>query len=114
MTGHFRVLKQFRLYLRFLKGYNFDNFQHKNWHKIVNSVCYALGTTMIILLIPAYGILAFWSVLERGADLKKMVVTIPLLCTGLQFESTYIALMMRNHIISQTIDQLQTIIDRRK
>lgn len=114
MAAQIHVLKELRLYLRFLKGYNFENFQHKNWHQIAHSACYAFGTTMIILFIPANGILAFWSVLERGADLKKMVVTIPLLCTWLQFESTYISLMMGNNTISRTIDQLQAIIDRRE
>lgn len=114
MSKRIRVLNAFSPFLRLLEAYNWENFHQRSFRQILRSVGYFFSTTVIILLIPAYGAFSFWNTMDNGADLTKIVIALPLLFTGLQFETTYVALILKNRAITKTIRNLQRVIDRRE
>lgn len=116
MANEIHVLGAFTPFLRLLQAYNADDFHRNNPTQIRHNIYYALGTTVIIVFVPVYGLLTLWDALASGAGnfMKKAVTAVPLLLTGLQVEFTYIALMMRNRSIRETIDGLQNLISRRE
>lgn len=63
---------------------------------------------------PGYSVLAFWNVIDNGVELRQIVVALPIFITGLQFELTYIGLILKNHSITETLKRLQNVIDRRE
>lgn len=115
MSERIYVLNAFSPFLCLLNAYNFENFRDKkNWHCILRGIRNAACTTFVILFIPVYSILSFWNLLDNGTEVKNLVVALPLLFTGLQVESTYIAMIMKNHTITDLIACLQIAIDRRE
>lgn len=108
------VLNAFSPYLHILKAFNADNFHQKDWRTIFHSIFDAFISAMIIFLIPFYCGLDFWNLIDIGADMKKIVVALPLIITGFQIVIIYIALVLANHTISEAINRLQKAIDRRK
>lgn len=113
-SGRILVLSAFSPYLHLLKAFNADNFHQKDWRSILHSIFDAFTLAMIIFLIPFYCGLDFWNLIDSGADMKKIVVALPLIISGLQFVVIYIALVLANHTISETVSRLQEAIDRRK
>lgn len=116
MFNEIHVLNAFTPFLRLLQAYNSDNFHHNNRPRIRQSIYYAIAATIIIFFVPIYGLLTLWDALDSGAGnvMKKIVTALPLLLTGLQVEFTYIALMVRNRSICETVDRLQNVIKRRE
>lgn len=114
MPDRIHVLKVFEPFLCLLNAYNLENFRYaKNWHSLLPHIRNAACTTFVILFIPVYSVLSFWNLLDNGTELKNVVVALPLLFTGLQLESTYIAMIMKNHTITDIISRLQKAIERR-
>lgn len=108
------VLSAFSPYLHLLKAFNADNFHQKDWRAMLHSIFDAFISIMIIFLIPTYCVLDFWNLIDIGAEMSKIVVAFPLIISGFQFVLIYIALVLANRTISETIDRLQEAIDRRK
>lgn len=111
-SSEIRVLNAFVPFLRLLTAFNCNHFRHKNWRSIVRSVFDAFGATVTVTANFAWIILITWYLFETEAELKKFVVAIPMLVTLLQIELTFIALMMKHHTITETVDQLHRMINR--
>lgn len=113
-SNKIQILTKFSAYLRLLTVYNHKTIIHRNWRCIVHNILYLLCSTMIILLPFIYISLGIWYLFENDADFKKFVVALPLLLGLLQIEVTFIAMLMKNHIINKTINQLQRVVDQRR
>lgn len=106
------VLSKLKPYLRLIKAYNIENFSHTNWQCLLRSVCNAFGATLIIISMPMFIILGTWYLIENDADLKKFVVALPLLISLLMMTLIFIALMVKNRVITEIIDRLQRTVDQ--
>lgn len=112
-SNKIKILAELNAYLRILTAYNKDNFNHRHWRCLLHSVFYAICSTMIILLVPVFISLGIWYLLENNVDLKRFIVALPLLLSLLQIEVTFVAMLTKNRVINETIEQLQRIIDQR-
>lgn len=109
-----RVLSEFRPFLRFLEAYNSNISPKNDWRHILHSVIYTFLTTVISLLIVVYFVLTVWYLIETNANLKMFAVAVPMMATFVQIELTFIAMIIKNRTITDTINQLQRVIDQRK
>lgn len=111
------VLSAFRPFLRILNAFNSDSFHsdnNKNSWFIRSSVFCAFGAILIGAAIFNYFVLIAWYLFENGANLEKCMIAVPILVTLLQLELTFIALVGKNTIITETIEQLHGVINQRK
>lgn len=112
-TTTVRVFTPFNTYLRILKAYNSENFQRSDPRNCLRNVCYAIGVTVLIALIPIVIALVVWYIFDNGASMNAVVVGTPIILTLLQFVVIFIGLIAENRIISQTIHRIQVTIDQR-
>lgn len=110
----FRVLDKLSSYLRLLNAYNRDNFRDSNWRSILQSGLYTFGATMIIIANFSWIVLVAWYLFETHAEWRTCVIAVPIMVTILQLELIFDAMMVKNHTITETIDQVQRLVDRRK
>lgn len=108
------VFNEFQPYIRLLTAYNRENLHFHNWHSSISSVFNVFCTTMVLLLMPLLEIMLIWLLIDNGADLKVIVAALPIVFGVLQLELTFIALIINNRIITQTIRQIQMVIDQSK
>lgn len=108
------ILNAARQYLRLIKAFNSDNFSRLNWRQNIQSILYALSTTMLVSLLPLNVILGSWYLVESDFNVDKVVVSLPLLFSLLLVEIAYLALIINNRDVSKTIDQIQQVINKRK
>lgn len=108
------VLDEFRPYLRLIKAYNRKNFRQTAWDTLLRSIWCALCETVLILALCLFILLSVWYLLENGSNLSKIAVALPLTLSTVQTLTISIALIMKNGVISETIDQLGNIINRRE
>lgn len=105
-----RILEEFRPFLRLLRAYN----RKKLFCNKIHSVFYAIFTTLLIPLLPIVIILSFWYLFENGGDLRKIVVGLPVILSLALSAITFIALIIKNQLISETINEVQKAINQRK
>lgn len=110
------ISRAFRPFLRQLNAFNCENFQYNNtkWRSILRNVFYAFASTMMIFLLAAISVLAFWFLIEINANLKRFFVSLPLVISTTQMEITLIVLLMKNRVINNTIDRLQSLVNQRE
>lgn len=108
------VLNAFSIYLRVLKAYKSENFERSDRNRLVQNVCLAFGMALFLATIPIVTILSIWHILEIGAAVAIIVVTMPHIITMWQLLSTYVTMTMKIQFICETIQQLQKHIDHRK
>lgn len=108
------ILTEFKPYIRLIEAFNHENFNNSNWHDTILSVFYAFCAISTIILAPTVALSLFWRCAENNFDFTIFVVTIPLLISSLQVDSIFIALMWKNHIVHDTIERVQKLVDRRK
>lgn len=108
------ILTEFKPYFRLIEAFNHENFNNSDWHDIILSVFYAFCAISTIILVPTVALLLFWRCAENDFDFIIFVVTIPLLISSLQVDSIFIALMWKSHIVHETIECVQKLVDRRK
>lgn len=107
-----RVLSEYNPYLRLLSAYNpINNSDQRDRHYFVRN---AFGATMNIFFLFTFSLSISWHAFANGIDLKKFVVALPLVMSIVRMAVTFIALMLKNSIISETIDQLQRVVDQRE
>lgn len=109
-----RVLDELRPYLRLLTAFNRDHFRHSDWHSILHSALYAFGAAMILIGMPIYNALLAWHLFDNGFEWTLCVVGLPLMATIIQFEMTFISMMLKNQAITESIELLQRAVDQRK
>lgn len=117
MDSHSRkicIFKEFRPFLRLLTAYNRNNFRHQNPRRNMHSVFYALFTTLLIPLLPLLIILGFWYLFENGSDSRKIIVGFPVIISIVLTALTFIALVVKNRRISETINEMQKMVNQRK
>lgn len=109
------VLNAFGPFLRLLKAYNFENCHYcDSWRQTVRGILDALCLTSMIPQVPILVILGLWYLVENSADLKKIVASLPMLFSLLQMSLTFTAMIIKNRTISDTIDQVQSVVDERE
>lgn len=108
------VLSDFGPYLRILKAYNRDNFRNHDWRHIFRSVFDALCASLIIICIPVVAILYTWYLIENGIEVKHLVAALPMSLSVIQMLVTFLALLHKNHRISETLQQLRILVDQRR
>lgn len=111
---HFHVLDKFRPYLHLLQVYNSSNFPLENWHHILHKAVYALVAFLVNMALVMVIILGIWDLIENRVDLRKVVAGLPILTSLLQMEVKFVALILKNHTVNDTINKLQRIINQRK
>lgn len=109
-----RVFDAFVPFLRLLTAYNRDNFIGGNWRSNLRSVLWTFGVTVIMSMLFTCIVLIAWYLLENKVNLIKFSVAIPILATASQLELTFFAMLLKNHTITETIDQLQKVVDQRE
>lgn len=109
------VLYHFRPYRNLLKPNYYENVKHCNWRCVLRSIFgIFFHATALYLSLPTMILLGIWYLIESEADLKNIVVSLPLLISLLEIYMTFIAMTLKNHTISETLNQLQEVVDRRK
>lgn len=108
------VLVEFRSYLRLLTAYDSVNFHQNNWRDNLFSVFYAFCTTLMIVCLAMFIALGIWHLVENGTDLDMFAASFPILMGVLEMEITFIALVWKNRTITETINRLQEVIDKRE
>lgn len=106
------VFNQLKPYFCLLAAYNGNNFIQPQWRHYVQSVFVAFCAIMVNFMLFAFFVLMAWHLIENSGDLKKLVVTLPLLISLFQVHSSFISLSTKNHIVNETINRLQRIVDR--
>ena len=112
--GYIRVLNDFTPYLRLITSFNPDHFCHRNSRYISFSVFYAFVATVILLSMPIHHVLGIWHLTEIEANLKGIAIAVVFLITFTLSEAIFIALLMKNDVIDETIKKLQQLIDQRE
>lgn len=113
-VSEFCVLSAFRPFLRLLNAFNRDHFCYKDCCSKLRSVFYVICATMMVLLIAVVIIFAFWYLIEINASMKSFFVSLPILFSTLQMGLTFIALLLTNSTITNTVNRLQELIVQRK
>lgn len=110
------VLNGFKPFLRLLKAFNSDILFHynSNWRLALHSAKYAFYSTMILISSVNLILFGCWYLLETGAMLETIVVSLPLLMGLLQTTTSFIAMLIRNRIIIEAINRMQNVVDQRK
>lgn len=108
------ILNEFKPYFRIINAFNPEHFHGRDWRALLFSGFFAFCLVLFVCLVPIYIILGSWYLLENESDLVEIAVTVPILATLLQMELTFVALIMENHTIIETMDRLQRVIDQRK
>lgn len=114
LYSRLHILDDFGRYLRLLKPLNFNHSHQSGWRSTLQNGGYEFCSICINLVIPPLIMLAIWCVIENGGDVAKLVVVLPIQTSILQMELTFIAFIVKNRIVNETIVSLQNIIDRRK
>lgn len=108
------VLNDVKLYLSLLQAYNAENFHYRSPRHMLTSILHAFYATLMILLLFVLIVLCTWYMVERGANLIKIIVSLPMLLGILQMLITFIALLTNNRIVTETINRVQNSVDQRK
>lgn len=104
------VLNSYRPYHRLLKALNIENFRHIHWCDISVAILSTLSTSLPLFVV----VLGFWHLIENESDLKKFVVSLPILISLVQMEVAIIAMIANNRTTSQTIEQVQKVTNQRR
>lgn len=110
------VLHQFRPYLQLItrNRHEIGHFS-KSWRCILRSICDVLFyCTKMFLSLPAMIILGIWYLIENEADLREAVVSLPLVISLIEIQMIFIAMLMEARTVTETIEQLQRLVDRRE
>lgn len=115
ILNEIRVWSAFKPFLRILNAYNCDKFRYgTRWRFNSQNVFYAFSSTMMVFLLLATIILLVWHLIEINVSLENYLVELPIAISILQMEVIFITLLLKNRIITTTIQRLQGIIDQRK
>lgn len=106
------VFNQLKPYFCLLTAYNGNNFIQQQWRRYVQSVLVAFCAIMVNFMLFVFFVLMVWHLIENSGDLTKLIVTLPLLISLFQVHSSFISMSMKNHIVNETINRLQCIVDR--
>lgn len=105
------VLSTFRPFLHRIKAFNSEHFHQSTWHL---GVPYAICSIVMIFTLSSIVLLGVWNLIDIDAGFKKLVVALPLIITLFQLDVMFVALVMKNHVITGAIDRLQEVIDQRE
>lgn len=108
------VLCEFKRYLPLLTAYNSENSGQSNRNTIKRSIFYAFCGTLIPLFIALFATLATWYLIEKDANLKEFVASLPLTMGLVNNVITSIALMIRSRDISESIAQMNSVVNQRE
>lgn len=107
-----RVLSKYEPYLSLLNAYNGNNFCHNNWRSLLLGGVYALATTLTYVSQCALVMLSIWNFAEDDANFDKIFSDFPILISLLQMALTFIALVIKSHTITATINRLQLVVNQ--
>lgn len=110
---HIRILRKFEPFFRLLKAYNANSFAHSSCGSLLPSVGYAFCATLMNASLTIVIVLIVWNLIENNADTNTFVVTLPIVASLLMTELMFVAMMAKNGTVTETIDRLQMVIDRR-
>lgn len=106
------VLKAFNLYLPIVSVYNSENFTRIDCDRILQNIGLVFGVTIIEGIFPILNIaLAIWGIFDNGGALDIAVAVIPLILTTFQLFITFFILVWKNRLISETIHQIQNVLN---
>lgn len=109
------VLSNVKQLSALFKVYNRHNFKHHNKLRNTKNICIAFGVTILITSIPITCSLAIWPLLEFDhSTMLKIVSNSPTLFSMMYILIEFITLAVKNRTISETIVQLQIVVDQRK
>lgn len=106
-----RAFKSLDPYLHILRAYNSENFCQTNRLYLLKNIGFACVTTIFSSLLPIIIVLATWWLLDRSGVIQHVIVIAPIILTLVQMFIKYMALTMKNRVISETIKRLQNAID---
>lgn len=109
-----RALAECQPYIRLLHGFNSEHFRRNSQNHILFSVFCAFGTTLMYIVIPIYMLLGVWSLIETSADMKVLVVQLPLQFSLLQMQLTFIGTITKKHEITEIVRKVQGMITQRE
>lgn len=105
-----RILKAFTPFIHILRAFNLDSLQ-ANYRQ---NIPLMLGVATCIALILNMIVLAGWHLFENELVLVEFVVAGPIMLTMAQTLLTFVVLIAKNRMISETIRGMQGVIDQRE
>lgn len=107
------ILRKFEPFLRLLKAYNANSSAYPSWRSLLPRVGYAFCATLMNASLTTVIVLIAWNLIENNADTNTFVVALPIVSSLLMTELMFVAMMAKSGTVTETIDRLQTVIDRR-
>lgn len=114
-SGRIQVMKAFKPYMRILRIYDTDNYHGHDFRTIIGNIIFAIMISFFTMVsFPIIIVCGVWLCVDLDFDLNKISSTAPITIHTLQYLLVYISFTLRNTEIQDTINRLQSIVNRRK
>lgn len=104
---HVLTISAFRPFISLIAAYNRGNIRRSN-------VQYLFCSTVMNIFPTSFPVLGVWHLLDINADFMKLVVALPLIISLVQLELLFVAQILKNRVITATIDRLDECIGQSK
>lgn len=108
------ILNELRRRLWVITMYNRENFQVASQNKLLHNIAKALIFTGSLIMFGFVFVNSVWYCFERNFNIKEASLAIPISICVVQLISMYISFAMNNRKLTQLIDHLQSVIEKRK
>lgn len=113
--GRTAVLFECRPYIRLIRVFEPDNFrQNYRWQDFLQNIFAAFCVIAMVCALFSVTALMAWNLLENDGDAKVLVVSLPLVMSLTQVFIAFVALIGQNATITEAIDCIQAIVERRE
>lgn len=110
------VLSAFRPFQRLLQAFNFTNFDRARspYSSEKQHIVCIVHVAVLLITPPVVVTAGIWHLIEDDVTMAEFSTSFALIVAYTQMFSIYISLMMKNRIISETLENIQKSINRRE
>lgn len=108
------VLRELRRILWIITSYNHENFQVSNRKTLCRNVAVMVTYSFCLVMFALLLVSGAWSCVDCDFDIKQSSLPVSVAVSIVQMIGMYISFAVNNRKISQMIDDLQEIIDKRE
>lgn len=108
------VMRKFKPYLHCLQAYNRANFQHNTSEAKLKNVLFAAFVTFNSIMFALMPCMCTWCMYDDKFALSMIVSLLPIFTSSIQIMLTMVALLSKNQLISQVLDHLYGIVEKRE
>lgn len=113
-TSRIVILNELRRKSWIITMYNRENFQVTSRHKLLRNIVTVFIFTGSLIMFGLVLVTSVWFCFECNFNIKETSLAIPISICVVQMVGMYISLAINNRKITQLIDHLQKIIEKRE